>query len=193
MTGSRTRATGIAAASRRLEWARGAARGLSRRRCDAGPLQRHQASLPLAAFYTGTYINQHAHAKASPHPRLRRYNQTYLERFDRFKKAGGLGRVDVEGVRRLLDKSGAQPDVQLTSLQFRRALHARRWTHTHAHTRTRTRARTRQPPTQSTAALPPKKDFIGASGYASTDVNVGPASHEVSAATVNFEFLSFGM
>jgi hypothetical protein len=36
-------------------------------------------------------------------------------------------------------------------------------------------------------------DFIGASGYASTDLNVVATSHEVSAATVNFEFLSFGM
>lgn len=36
-------------------------------------------------------------------------------------------------------------------------------------------------------------DFIGASGYASTDVNVVPASHEVSVSTVNYEFLSFGM
>ncbi|KIZ05779.1 hypothetical protein MNEG_2178 [Monoraphidium neglectum] len=70
-----------------------------------------------------------------------KYNNTYLERFSRFKSSGGLGRIDVAGVRKLLDKS----------------------------------------------------DFIGASGYASTDLNVVAASHEVSAATVNFEFLSFGI
>lgn len=35
-----------------------------------------------------------------------KYNNTYLERFQRFKKAGGLSTVDVQGVRDLLDKSG---------------------------------------------------------------------------------------
>ncbi|KAI8466530.1 MAG: hypothetical protein J3K34DRAFT_433433 [Monoraphidium minutum] len=70
-----------------------------------------------------------------------KYNNTYLERFERFKKSGGLSRVDAAGLRRLLDKS----------------------------------------------------DFIGASGYASTAQNVVAASHEVSAETVNFELLSFGI
>lgn len=70
-----------------------------------------------------------------------KYNTTYLERFQRFKQSGGLAKLDLEGVRGLLDKS----------------------------------------------------DFIGASGYASTDLDVVPSSHEVSLRTVNFEFLSFGI
>ena len=35
------------------------------------------------------------------------YNATYPQRFERFKAAGRLARVDVAGVKALLDKSGA--------------------------------------------------------------------------------------
>jgi hypothetical protein len=45
----------------------------------------------------------------------------------------------------------------------------------------------------ASAPLDPAPDFIGASGYASTSQKVVPASHDVTAQTVNFEFLSFGM
>eukprot|EP00878_Enallax_costatus_P021261 GHUV01022503.1.p1 GENE.GHUV01022503.1~~GHUV01022503.1.p1 ORF type:complete len:402 (+),score=62.90 GHUV01022503.1:1266-2471(+) len=34
-----------------------------------------------------------------------KYNNTYLERFQRFKKAGGLNTIDVQGVKDLLDQS----------------------------------------------------------------------------------------
>jgi hypothetical protein len=40
---------------------------------------------------------------------------------------------------------------------------------------------------------PPPKDFIGASGYASTAQKVVPSSHEVTAQTMNFELKAFGM
>lgn len=42
----------------------------------------------------------------SHHQPTGRYNQTYMDRFQRFQKAGGLKTIDVAGVRTLLDKSG---------------------------------------------------------------------------------------
>lgn len=44
-----------------------------------------------------------------------KYNNTYIERFNRFRAAGGLNKVDVQGVKALLDQSGRQSEAVLVN------------------------------------------------------------------------------
>ena len=65
--------------------------------------------------------------------------------------------------------------------------HTQTHTHTHTHTQTHTHTHTQ---THTNTHAP---DFLGATGYASTVVDITPAAHEVTLQTVAFELKSFGM
>jgi hypothetical protein len=68
--------------------------------CSRGALRSARAAAKASALKTS------AAKTSAPLAAPRSYNSTYGERFERFKGRGGLGSIDVEGVKDLLDKSG---------------------------------------------------------------------------------------